>query len=373
MPQFHPIQLILPSKPSQQVMQSLDNYTAKEVSALKEDQKEGFIHILKSSIHLKNKNQRIRKNWMEALDKKRYLSQQKSQFYYYSVQKENHKTVGFIGGCAASEFEKGSITLHEETYTKRVVHMMHYLKKVQIQAEPVILIYEDKSKLKLNFSTLEQRSPLVEFEFDQAEHKLWPLNEKETKVLKEWSSLQAYFHLADGHHRVASLRNLAKQDQQSYLLSSFLVHKDQLQLYSFVWFLKTSLSENLRSRLLDLTKELKTEVIDIDKRDKLNYDIILKIDTTYYGLKEHFSNPPAFIHQTFKSVTPGLLKELDYVADTSKGIDTKRWESCNLVFFMKPISFDLLFKYAKSGKNLPAKSTYILPKLLTGFLISPLH
>ena len=192
-------------------------------------------------------------------------------------------------------------------------------------------------------------------------------------VLKEWSSLQTYFHLADGHHRVASLRNLAKQDQQSYLLSSFLVHKDQLQLYSFVWFLKTSLSENLRSRLLDLTKELKTEVIDIDKRDKLNYDIILKIDTTYYGLKEHFSNPPAFIHQTFKSVTPGLLKELDYVADTSKGIDTKRWESCNLVFFMKPISFELLFKYAKSGKNLPAKSTYILPKLLTGFLISPLH
>lgn len=373
MPQFHPIQLILPSKPSQQVMQSLDNYTAKEVSALKEDQKEGFIHILKSSARSKNKNQKIREKWMEALEKKHYLSQEDSQFYYYSISKEGFKTTGFIGGCEPSDFEKGKVTLHEETYTKRVSHMTRYLKKVQIQAEPVILIYEDQSKLKLNFSALEQRSPLVKFEFDQAEHKLWPLNEKETKVLKEWSSLQAYFHLADGHHRVASLRNLAKKDQQSYLLSSFLVHKDQLQLYSFVWFLKASLSKNFRSRLLDLIKELKAETFDIDKEGKANYDIILKIDSTYYGLKEHFSNPPAYIHQTLKSVTPGLLGELDYIADTSKGIDTKRWVSCDLVFFMKPISFELLFEYAKSGKNLPAKSTYILPKLLTGFLVSPLH
>ena len=373
MPLFHPIPLIIPSKPSQQVMQSLDSYTDEEVNILKKNQKEGFIHILKSSSDSKSKNQGIRKKWKEALSKKRYIPQHGSQFYYYSIQNKNCKTTGFIGGCEPIEFEKGSITLHEETYSKRVAHMTRYLKKVQIQAEPVILIYEDQSKLKLNFSNLEQRSPLVEFEFNQSEHKLWVLNQKETHVLKEWSSQQPHFHLADGHHRVASLRNLEKQAPQSYLLSCFLVHQDQLQLYSFVWFLRVSLSKNLRSLLLTLVKKLKAETFDIDNKGKTNYDLIVKIDAVYYGLKESFSNPPVFIHQTLKSEIPELLDKLSYVADMSKDIDLKRWESYDLVFFMKPISFELLFEHAKSGKNLPPKSTYILPKLLTGFLISPLQ
>ena len=211
------------------------------------------------------------------------------------------------------------------------------------------------------------------FSLDKSEHRLWVLNAKEGKLLKEWSSVQAYFHLADGHHRVASLRNLAKLDQQSYLLSCFLVPQNQLQLYSFVWYLKGKLNKRLRTLLLDLFAQLKVEIFDIEKKGKETYALIVKLDATFYGLKKHFSDVPSFLYQTLKSKIPGLLARLDYVPDTERDINVKRWETCDLAFFMQPISMELLFNYAKSGKNLPAKSTYILPKLHTGFLVSPLH
>jgi uncharacterized protein (DUF1015 family) len=42
-----------------------------------------------------------------------------------------------------------------------------------------------------------------------------------------------------------------------------------------------------------------------------------------------------------------------------------------LAFYMKPFSKSYLFNFAKKQKVLPAKSTFILPKLLSGMVVSP--
>ena len=373
MPVFQPLSLFLPHTPQNQVMRSLEDYTPQEITALMSDQKEGFIHIIQPEPKTEDKNLEIRRNWINALNNQLYTPQKKTGVFWYKIKTQGLTFQGLIGACSALEFKKRTITQHEKVYEHRVQLMADYLETVRIQAEPVVVIHEEALDSKIDFIQIEKRTTVFDFQYEQTHHQMWELNRAEIEQLMHWSIHQPHFHLADGHHRVASMLHYSHQKQKPAPISCYLIHQSQLELQSFVWFLKTCKSKDDLERLVEQIKLHQGKQIDLNAAESKRFEITVKVGKTYYGFEGDFSNPPAFINGNLLAPLPHLAEALQYQPDPKQGVDSAKWEDFELAFFMKPISKAVLFDLARKGKNLPAKSTYILPKLLTGLFVSPIE
>lgn len=373
MPVFQPLSLFLPHTPQNQVMRSLEDYTPNEITALKSDQKEGFIHIIQPEPKTEDKNLEIRRKWINALNNQLYTPKKKTGVFWYKIKTQGLTFQGLIGACSALEFKKRTITQHEKVYEHRVQLMADYLETVRIQAEPVVVIHEEALDSKIDFIQIEKRTTVFDFQYEQTHHQMWELNRAEIEQVMHWSMHQPHFHLADGHHRVASMLHYSYQKQKTAPISCFLIHQSQLELHSFVWFLKTCKSKDDLDRLVEQIKLHQGKQIDLNAAESKRFEITIKVGKAYFGLEGTFSNPPVFINENLLNSLPQLAEALHNQPDPKQGIDSAKWEDFELAFFMKPISKAILFDLARKGKNLPAKSTYILPKLLTGLFVSPIE
>jgi len=373
MPKISPLTFYIPKVPQKQIMHGVEEYSNEELKKLKKEQPEGFIHIINPDSKHHNKNTIIRERWLKAISKKTFLNQNAPSIYYYKMSSKSHTYKGLIGGVSTKDFEKGTISQHEKTYPKRAALMASYLEEVQIQAEPVVVIAETDPLESLTPKEIEKRRPLFSFTFDQTHHQIWKLIDNEIQQLQKWSEKQHYFHLADGHHRVASLSALSKRKNQDFLVSCFLIPQTTIQLHSFIWFLKDVLSGQKENELIGKIEAYQGELTSLEAGNSKSYDIVIKIKKNYFGIPGKVGLTPEFIREQLLDTFPEILDELCYLPDTGQHSFNDWVSEFDLVFYMKPCSKELLFDYAKKGKNLPAKSTYILPKLITGLFISPLE
>jgi uncharacterized protein (DUF1015 family) len=63
---------------------------------------------------------------------------------------------------------------------------------------------------------------------------------------------------------------------------------------------------------------------------------------------------------------------LFYARDTAEALAAVASEEYDAAFFMRPTPVEQVRAVAAAGENMPPKSTYFFPKLLTGLLFNPL-
>ena len=66
------------------------------------------------------------------------------------------------------------------------------------------------------------------------------------------------------------------------------------------------------------------------------------------------------------------LNGLFYARSTEEALELVRAGSYEAAFFMRPTPVDQVRDVAAEGENMPPKSTFFYPKLLTGLLLNPL-
>lgn len=105
---------------------------------------------------------------------------------------------------------------------------------------------------------------------------------------------------------------------------------------------------------------------------KSNYPLLIQVKQQWFGFSKetiNSENIPNFIISKLLDPLPTPLPKLNYAPDLNES-SLESQSNNQLVFHMKPLSKSYLFDFAKKQKTLPAKSTFILPKMLTGLLIS---
>ena len=374
MPKFSPLCFNLPVNPSIQVMRSLDSYNDVELKKFKINKKH-FSNV----IYPQNKNTNslfvVRENWEKFIQNKWYLKKRKPSIYFYKISNPTKQIIGFIGSLSTHDFFKNNITMHEKTYFKRVQHMTNYIKTVKIQAEPVIVIHESPLPVTLILNKIENKKCSVDFEFENTKHQLWRLNETQNEILNTWSQKQNYFHLADGHHRSECMINLSKDIKADLPISTFLVHQNQISLDSFVWFSKNNMDNSIQLKLVDRLIELGAIKFLNKSESVIDFSLIVKINNSFYGLMIQESKDETIPHYINNFILKGfneIQNTLEYRPNLSHLKISKTTLSESLAFYMKPISKQSLFDNAKNKIFLPAKSTYISPKMLTGMVVSSL-
>jgi uncharacterized protein (DUF1015 family) len=374
MPKFSPLCFNLPVNPSIQVMRSLDSYNDVELKKFQINKKH-FSNIIYPQNKKINSPFIVRENWEKFIQNKWYLKKYKPSIYYYKISNPTKQIVGFIGSLSTHDFFNNNVTMHEQTYSKRVQHMTNYIKTVKIQAEPVIVIHESPLPVTLILNKIENKKCSVDFEFENTKHQLWRLNETQNEILNTWSQKQNYFHLADGHHRSECMINLSKDIKADLPISTFLVHQNQISLDSFVWFSKNNMDNSIQLKLVDRLIELGAIKFLNKSESVIDFSLIVKINNSFYGLMIQESKDETIPHYINNFILKGfneIQNTLEYRPNLSHLKISKTTLSESLAFYMKPISKQSLFDNAKNKIFLPAKSTYISPKMLTGMVVSSL-
>ena len=374
MPKFSPLCFNLPVNPSIQVMRSLDSYNDVELKKFQINKKH-FSNIIYPQNKKINSPFIVRENWEKFIQNKWYLKKYKPSIYYYKISNPTKQIVGFIGSLSTHDFFNNNVTMHEQTYSKRVQHMTNYIKTVKIQAEPVIVIHGSPLPVTLILNKIENKKCSVDFEFENTKHQLWRLNETQNEILNTWSQKQNYFHLADGHHRSECMINLSKDIKADLPISTFLVHQNQISLDSFVWFSKNNMDNSIQLKLVDRLIELGAIKFLNKSESVIDFSLIVKINNSFYGLMIQESKDETIPHYINNFILKGfneIQNTLEYRPNLSHLKILKTTLSESLAFYMKPISKQSLFDNAKNKIFLPAKSTYISPKMLTGMVVSSL-
>ncbi len=373
----------LPKDPVNQVIKNIDTYSSKEKSDLLERHKNTFLHVLSAgnSLPTPKRYLSIRNKWLDFLKSGHYITKESSSIFYYSITSQTTVFSGFLCGIALESFQNNQITKHENTIGSRVNLMSTYLETVKIQAEPVMVIHEDNQEiLAIEEEIPSNNKASFSFSLNEEEHTLWKLTDKQEQQLVTVSNGIPYFHLADGHHRSACVENLQKRADKKSSLSvySFLIAKKRILNHSFFWFLKTWPKNLSIQKTINSVKRLQGKKVTSDTKPSEEYPLLICVNHQVYALpKKAISTEiiPDFIKKEFFDNDHKNIGTLSFWPDIDNRSfeDLHHFSSNKLAFNMSPIPLDTLFEWALKNNKLPPKSTYLLPKLLTGLAIASLE
>ena len=340
MPQLSPLSLTLPKNTVLELAQD------KSIRAPK-----SFLACLKHEAWSDTKRS------IDALVEKDLYATHPPQHYWYRIKNEMGAFDGFLTGVELDE-NQATISTHEEVLPERVSLFSDYLTEINRQAEPLLLVHESPDFSEQLKAKICHRTPDFHFQLEQEHHQLWVIPEEERDSLESFSKHTTQFHLADGHHRLASTQQWAVQQGQTGVALSFVLASDQLENKSFMWAIRgTTMPEGLSEFFVKYSPKL---------------PIWAQTKEKFYSIEvPPQQNPVLYLYQTVLANTiDSLTTRIDYFPQGNLSpLERKNYA---VIFGYDALEVDEIIALAKQGKRLPPKSTYIHPKLITGLFLAPL-
>lgn len=409
MPVFKPFKGIRPTPEYVDVFPtySLDNFTQEEINK-KAHLDNSYIQMIKPSVVSKSKDvdrnlRKIRSNFEELLEEKKLIQDDSSYYLYEQTMPDKSTFRGLLGLVSVDDFWDGKIKKHESTITERRVKMAHYLEKVNLQAEPVLLTYHSNSKVELLMTHEQKNVPIMNYKDEKGvKHKIWKIdNRLKLQQFKEVLDPIDSFYIADGHHRIGSVAEYAKKQRDKHKRSHGTEHYNFV--YSFI-VSNQSIKINDYNRLLKDLNGLSEEQImeklkeDFQIHDKgtepyfpsQKFHISMYLGGKFYSLHvkhdirealkegndlDHYMVDKFIFEKIFGITNAKHTDKITYLKGTSdvQGIIEikEKVDSGNykIGFGIYPISFNDLLKISDREIKMPPKCTLIEPKLITALVM----
>lgn len=410
MADIQPFRAIRPVRDKVHLMASMPHYSYKRnvLRAILETNPFTFLNIIhpefKSKIRTApNSTERfeqIREMYMEFLGKGHFIREAHPGLYVYRQTKDGHTYLGVIGGASVKEYEADKIKKHEATLTSREAVFTNYLDVVGFNAEPVLLSYKGKQKIRDLMAQKIVERPEYEFTTtDLSKHELWVLNPDETTAMKTAFEKVKALYIADGHHRSASSAGLhdlrTRRGHKHYpnenYFMALLVEESNLRILEFNRLVKTMNGLSAAQILEALAPSFEIRPLARSKKPSRTHEIVMCMENQWYQLlcKEHIIER----EHPVKSLDAEILTQ--YVLSPILGIrDLKADENIDFIsgnfpaseigkrirrgdfkigFLLYPANFEDVRKVADNQMIMPPKSTWVEPKLRSGLTIYNLN
>ncbi|GLB51221.1 hypothetical protein NBRC110019_02600 [Neptunitalea chrysea] len=404
MPKVIPFKAVLPNKAftSLVVSRSYETYKKKELKAKLAYNPYSFLHILTPGFKFQHEisgEQRfnmVKNRYLEFHERDIYEYSKKECYYIYQIETHHDTYIGIIAAASVDDYKKDLIKKHEDTIQKREEVFKEYLKVVGFNTEPVLLTYPDNDVINEIIANITASETDYQFAtVEQQLHSLWRIEDK-----KQIELIQSHFermnavYIADGHHRSASsyllseeMYNATGNTNYNYFLS-FLIPESNLKISEYNRLVKglNGLSKEEFLFRLDETFRIENRGLELYKPSK-KYHFSMYLDGEFYSLylrKSKYNFPDSLskldTQILFKTILEPILGIYDLRNDSrisygcgkdniikmKKQIDDKEFD---VGFGMLPITVEELKHIADAGLQMPPKSTYIEPKLVSGLTI----
>ena len=273
---------------------------------------------------------------------------------------------------------------------------------------PIFSLYSDPEGLA--WSALEPAAAETPWgEVTDAEgtlHRLWPVRDPDAIAAVRRATQDAELLIADGHHRYETARAYAEEiggeGEHRYLLMCLVALEDPGLTVFPTHRLLSGLDAAQRERLREALRR-DFEITDvppeqlapapgtgplqlgyIDAQEQRPLRLALKdqaiADAALPGHSEAYRQLDTGVLETLLlKDTLGLtdadishLRGLRYARTAEQALALVRSGECDVAFLMRPPPVAQVRDVAGAGENMPPKSTYFFPKLLTGLLFNPL-
>lgn len=310
-----------------------------------------------------------------------------TMFLYEQLQPGIAPLRGVVLAVAAENCADGTVKKHENVIQSKAGRLVKHIDVLNSISEPVLLTQKLPANIKDWLHTTRTVDPLVETKDALGFiHRLWPLSEDEQSLVVEGFGKLDSLYIADGHHRVAAvtqyLQQSGKSEQQG--LMSLVMDQDDLLIKSFHRIISGCGVLDVGAYFSDNGIPYCGVSLDEEPVVQANESMVMTASGCFvFSLGE--SNPAMNAVEKLEvtRVESGIIRNLIGIENTSHDgrISFMRGDTplqtmkskieqgeCDCVFVLPANSFDQVEAVADQNLTMPPKSTWIEPKLLTGFV-----
>jgi uncharacterized protein (DUF1015 family) len=315
---------------------------------------------------------------------------------------------GFFCRVRIEGYGPGRVRPHERTHPGPKEDRLRLMRTTRTNLSPIFSLFSDPTNAA--WKALEPATESAPWgEVTDAEgtvHKLWRVTDRQAIAAVQQATSDVELLIADGHHRYETAdtyaNELGGEGEHRYMLMCLVALEDPgltvFPTHRLVRGLDRARQEALRETLRrdfeiaevpleQLAPQPGTGPLElgyIDAHHQQPYRLKLKDQTIADAALPDFS-------EAYRSLDTGVLEALllkqtlgltdddishfnglFYARSTEEAVAMVRSGEYDAAFLMRPTLVDQVRKIAASGENMPPKSTFFYPKLLTGLLFNPL-
>jgi uncharacterized protein (DUF1015 family) len=315
---------------------------------------------------------------------------------------------GFFCRVRIEGYGPGRVRPHERTHPGPKEDRLRLMRATRTNLSPIFSLYSDPNTLAwraLEPATTD--SPWAEVsDGDDTIHKLWRISNPKSIAGVQQAMRDVELLIADGHHRYETANTYAEElggeGEHRYVLMCLVALEDPgltvFPTHRLVRGLDRERQEALREALrrdFEIVEVPLDQVAPgpgtgplqlgyIDAHHQQAYRLTLKdqaiADEALPGFsKAYRSLDTGVLEALLLKGALGLSDEdishfngLFYARSTDEAVTMVRSGEYDAAFLMRPTPVSQVRDVAASGENMPPKSTFFYPKLLTGLLFNPL-
>lgn len=412
-------------------IKKLDDVMSPPYDIISEEQQEelynkhpkNYVRLILNKIEQKdddknNRYTRAKKLYDEWLSDGTLVKSGKPAIFPYKISYEidgSKKTMNGFFVLLKLDPEYKLVKAHEKTLSKPKADRLNLMRACNSNLEPIQLLYIDEGDKIRKAIDKTIKTPIIDVEgYDGFEHRLWKMEDKETISIIQNQLKDEILFIADGHHRYQTAINYANEmrektgDKRSSAPFNFIMviianmfdeGLSILPTHRFVKKSDVSIKDSLEKLKKYFTVEEKivdaknSDVVskkimkDIKTKDKHKFALYVK--NKYYVLTfkdekvmDEFASDRS---KTWRTLDVSVLHKIvleevmginqdnleDHVKYTRvdeeavKFVDQGKYDFSIL---MNATKINELKAIADAGEHMPQKSTYFLPKMLSGLV-----
>ncbi|HEC77154.1 MAG TPA: DUF1015 domain-containing protein [Thermoplasmatales archaeon] len=317
---------------------------------------------------------------------KKNMVRDEPSIYLYKEGNEDFSQRGFILCVSLKDYENGWIKKHEETREKPLQDRIKHIEAVKAHTGLVWTFFNKNDNVKKIMEEILKEKPVFDFKKYNYRHQLWKISDK--KMIERIKEVFHPMHLyiADGHHRIAASYEYWKKydGEEAKYVMIFSASDDEIKILPYNRVIKKIDVENFIERLKkDFYVEKMREIKEPKKHEiqiyykkewwkispkNLEGNVVERLDVSIVqnkilepilGIKDVRRNPNIFF-------VGGEMERKEY----EEFVDKKGNDA---VIYLHPTSIEELKEVADAKLNMPPKSTWFHPKLLTGLVFHTIN
>lgn len=315
---------------------------------------------------------------------------------------------GFFCRVRIEGYGPGRVRPHERTHPGPKEDRLRLTRATRANISPIFSLFDDPANAAWHaLEPFTAQPPWGEVtDADDTVHRLWRVADAQAIAAVQAATREAELLIADGHHRYETMDAYAEEvggdGEHRYILMCLVALQDPGLTVFPTHRLVNRLDDEKRAALahalerdFEIEEVAPHEVAPAPGEGPLQLGYVNSQDERYYRLtlKDQAIADDALSGHSdaYRHLDTGVLETLllkgalglsdddishfnglFYARDTAEALAKVRSGEYDAAFLMRPTPISQVRDVAAEGENMPPKSTYFFPKLLTGLLFNPL-
>lgn len=312
----------------------------------------------------------------------------------YSVYRQrtaSHVQTGLVALASAADYTSGRMRTHEQTRPDKELDRARHIRALGAHDEPVFLLTAPGEQawgpIGARLERLASGPPAIDLTVGEVRHQVWPVADPaEVDRLRALTAALPETYIADGHHRSAAAAAVARQELAADAFPVVLFGGDDLRILPYNRVVTDLAGRTPEEFLSALAGAGPLHPLPGPIGPRSRGEVTVHLADQWHRL----TLPPATSDDPVAALDVSLLQ--DVVLGPLLGIADPRTDrrigfaggsrsseelaarvrsgQAAAAFWMYPTSVDDLVSVASTGRDLPPKSTWFEPKLLSGLFLN---